>query len=86
MKKKENMTEKENMYFKLFGDKEYLTLKESCKIWIKPGYSTLSKKLPQVGYEQGVKLGLIPRYRVIGGTYLFKIADILNFLESTEAK
>ncbi len=79
------MTDKEKFYIDKYGT-EYLMLKQACQIWNKPGYSTLSKKLPQIGYEHGVKQGLIPRYRVVGGTYLFKIADILNFLENTEGK
>ncbi len=79
------MTEKEKMYIKEFG-MEYLTLKQACKIWRKPGYSKLSKQLPQIGYEHAVKIGVIPKYRKVGVSYLFKIADILNFLEDTEGK
>jgi hypothetical protein len=74
------MLEKEKFYLEKFG-KEYLSLKESCQIWQKPGYSTLSKKLPVIGYQKAVTCGLIPKYRKIGGTYLFRIRDILDFLE-----
>lgn len=77
------MTEKEKVYFEMFG-KEYLTLKESCQIWRKPGYSSLAKKLPKIGYREGVKRGLIPRYRYISGSYLFKISHILDFLNAHE--
>jgi hypothetical protein len=74
------MLEKEKFYLEKFG-KEYLNLKESCQIWQKPGYSTLSKKLPEIGYKKAVQCGLIPTYRKIGREYLFRIRDILDFLE-----
>jgi len=74
------MTDKEKMYIEKF-DKEYLSLKEACQIWTKPGYSTLSKKLPSIGYKHSVTLGLIPKYKKVGTTYLFKIRDILDFLD-----
>jgi hypothetical protein len=77
------MTEKEKMYYKKFG-KEYLTLKESCQIWVKPGYSTLSKLVPNIGYETAVKKNVIPQYKQVGKTYLFKIKDILTFLGETK--
>ncbi len=76
------MTEKERFYISKF-QKEFLNLKESCEIWQKPGYSDLSKKLPQIGYKQAVKCGLIPKYKKVGKTYLFRICDILDFLDST---
>lgn len=76
------MTEKEKVYFLKFG-KEYLNLRESCKIWIKPGYSSLSKLLPKIGYKEAVRRGAIPKYRYVSGTYLFKISDILNFLDES---
>jgi len=78
------MTDKEKIYFELFEHKEYLNLEESCKIWRKPGYSTLSKKLPKIGYIQGVQQGLIPKYKFVSGSYLFKIRDILDFLEKND--
>ena len=53
------MTEKEKMYIKQYG-KEFLNLRESCQIWVKPGYSTLSKKLPQIGYKTAVEKNIIP--------------------------
>jgi|LSQX01.3.fsa_nt_gb hypothetical protein len=77
------MTEKEKVYFEKYG-KEYLTLRESCEIWRKPGYSTLSKILPKIGYREGVRRGLIPKYRFISGSYLFKISHILDFLNAHE--
>lgn len=73
------MTDLERLYIKKFN-KEYLQLKEACQIWIKPGYSTLSKCLPKIGYDKAVELGMIPKYSKIGSTYLFKIKDILEFL------
>jgi len=73
------MTEKERMYYEKFG-KEYLTLKEACQIWVKPGYSTLSKLVPSIGYETAFKGCVIPKYRQVGKRYLFKIKDILIFL------
>lgn len=76
------MTEREKFYISQFK-KEYLNLEESCQIWIKPGYSTLSKKLPNIGYKQAVKGGLIPNYRKVGKVYLFRIRDILDFLDKT---
>ena len=76
------MTEKEKFYISKV-QKEYLNLKEGCQLWQKPGYSTLSKKLPQVGYQQAVKCGLIPTYRKVGKVYLFRIRDILDFLDKT---
>ena len=74
------MTEKEKFYIEKYGT-EYITLKQACEIWRKPGYSTLSKKLPEIGYDRAVELRLIPKYRKVGTSYLFKIADILEFLE-----
>ena len=53
------MTEKEKMYIKKYG-KEFLNLKESCQIWVKPGYSTLSKELPKIGYSIAVQKKIIP--------------------------
>lgn len=75
------MTEKEKMYINKF-DSEYLTLKQACTIWRKPSYSTLSKELPRNGYKRAVELNKIPKYRKVGSAYLFKISDILEFLES----
>lgn len=74
------MTEKEKMYIKHFGA-EYITLKKACQVWTKPGYSTLSKRLPTIGYPTAVDKGIIPKYTHIGNSYLFRIIDILNFLE-----
>lgn len=84
-KQGKQMTEREKFYIFKF-QKEYLTLKESCQIWQKPGYSDLSKKLPQVGYQQAVKCGLIPTYRKVGKVYLFRIRDILEFLDRSDEK
>ena len=44
-KQGKQMTEREKFYISKF-QKEYLNLKEGCQLWQKPGYSTLSKKLP----------------------------------------
>ena len=74
------MTEKEKMYIKQYG-KEFLNLKESCQIWVKPGYSTLSKKLPQIGDKTAVEKNIIPFYKKIGNTYMFKIKDIVDFID-----
>jgi hypothetical protein len=74
------MTEKERLYIELYRT-EYLTLKQACEIWRKPGYSTLSKQLPKIGYLKAVEAGIIPKFRKVGTTYLFKIADILDFLQ-----
>lgn len=74
------MTEKEKMYIKHYG-KEFLNLKESCKIWVKPGYSTLSKKLPKIGYETAVKKNIIPIFKKIGNSYVFQIKDIVKFID-----
>ena len=82
-KQGKQMTEREKFYISQFK-KEYLNLEESCQLWQKPGYSTLSKKLPQVGYKQAVKCGLIPNYRKVGKTYLFRIRDILEFLDKSD--
>jgi len=79
------MLEKEEIYRKEFGN-EFLLLKEACKIWRKPGYSSLSKKLPKIGYLTAVEKGIIPKYEYKGGAYLFKIKDILDFLENMEAE
>jgi hypothetical protein len=79
-KQGKQMTEREKFYISKF-QKEYLNLKEGCQLWQKPGYSTLSKKLPQVGYQQAVKCGLIPNYRKVGKVYLFRIKDIIEFLD-----
>ena len=78
------MSEKEKFYFELFGKKEYLTLQESCQIWNKPGYSSLSKKIPKLGDKTAVEKGMIPRFTKVGRTRLFKIADILAFLETRD--
>jgi hypothetical protein len=74
------MTEKEKMYIKKYG-KEFLNLKESCQIWVKPGYSTLSKELPKIGYSIAVQKKIIPNYKKIGNTYMFKIKDIVDFID-----
>lgn len=79
------MTEREKFYISKF-QKEYLNLKESCEIWQKPGYSGLSKKLPQMGYKQAVKCGLIPTYKKVGKVYLFRIKDIIEFLDKFDEK
>lgn len=79
------MTEKEKFYIKKYGT-EYPTLKQACEIWRKPGYSTLSKKLPDIGYERAVEIKLIPKYRKVGTSYLFRISDILKFLNDFEEK
>ena len=77
------MMEKEKMYISRFGS-EYLTLRQACQIWRKPGYSKLSKELPKVGYNHAVSIGIIPKYRKVGSSYLFKISDILEFLNDLE--
>ncbi|DAB34198.1 MAG TPA: hypothetical protein CFH82_06590 [Sulfurospirillum sp. UBA12182] len=77
------MTDREKLYFEKYKS-EYLVLRQGCEIWRKPGYSSLSKKLPKIGYQNAVKKGLIPRYRYISGAYLFKIKDILDFLDNKE--
>ena len=74
------MTEKEKMYIKKYG-KEFLNLKESCRIWVKPGYSTLSKELPKIGYATAVQKKIIPHYKKIGNTYMFRIKDIVDFMD-----
>lgn len=74
------MTEKEKMYIKQYG-KEFLNLRESCQIWVKPGYSTLSKKLPKIGYKTAVQKNIIPIYKKIGNSYMFKIKDIVDFID-----
>ena len=79
------MTSREEIYIKQFGT-EYLILKQACQIWRKPGYSSLSKRLPKIGYKTAVEKGIIPKYKHIGGAYLFKIKDILEFLDNREAK
>lgn len=80
------MTEKEKMYYERFGKQDYLILKEACEIWRKPGYSSLSKKLPEIGYSNAVKQLIIPPYVKEGRTYLFKISDILDFLNRTRSR
>ena len=77
------MCEKEKMYIEKFGT-EYLTLKQACKIWRKPGYSTLSKKLPKIGYLNAVKKGIIPQFKKEGAMYLFRIKHILKFIDGKE--
>jgi len=79
------MQEKEKFYIDKF-DSEYLVLKQACKIWKKPGYSSLSKRLPEIGYKTAVEKGIIPKYKHIGGAYLFKIKDILEFLDNKETQ
>lgn len=74
------MTEKEKMYINKFGS-EYLTLKQACTIWRKPSYSSLTKKLPKTGYQHAVKMGMIPKFRKVGTSYLFKVSNILEFLD-----
>ena len=79
------MCEKEKMYIEMF-ENEYLILSQACKIWRKPGYSSLSKVLPKMGYETAVKNGIIPKYKKEGTAYLFRISDILDFLDSKEVE
>lgn len=52
------MTEKEKMYLEKFG-KEYLNLRETLKIWVKPGYSTLSKLLSFIAYKKAIEKEII---------------------------
>lgn len=79
------MINREEMYIEKFGS-EYLTLKEACSIWRKPGYSSLSKKLPKMGYSTAYIKGIIPKYKYISSSYLFRVKDILAFLEDTEVQ
>jgi len=74
------MTEKERMYIEKFGN-EYLLLREACTIWRKPGYSSLSKLLANIGYSTAVEKGIIPKYKCESGAYLFKVSDILEFID-----
>lgn len=74
------MTEKEKIYIAKFG-KEFLTLREASKIWIKPSYSSLSKILPTIGYQTAVEKNIIPPYQKVGNTYIFRINHILDFIE-----
>jgi len=74
---------KENMYINKFGG-EYLTLRQSCKIWVSPSYSTLSKLVAKKGYKKAVYDGDIPKYRKVGNRYMFRISDILEYLDSLE--
>ena len=79
------MCEKEKMYIEKF-ETEFLILKQGCSVWRKPGYSTLSKLLPKIGYKTAVDKGIIPKYIKKGGAYLFRIKDILDFLDNNELK
>jgi len=77
------MSTKEEMYIEKYNT-EYLTLKEACKIWRKPGYSSLSKELPKIGYEKAIEIGRIPRGRWESGAFIMRIGDILEFLDKKD--
>lgn len=73
------MNEKEKYYREKYGDE--LLLNEACAIWRKPGYSTLCKKLPKIGYAKAAELGIIPKYHKEGNAYLFYLIDVLEFCD-----
>lgn len=75
------MTEKEKIYFAKYG-KELFGLKEACQIWVKPGYSTASKLYSDLGEEAVVKAKLLPKAKKIGKTRMYKLNDIIKFIEA----
>lgn len=77
------MNAKEIYYIEKY-EGEYVVLKEACEIWRKPGYSSLSTTLPQIGYNLAIEKGIIPRGRWEAGSFIMRISDVLEFIDKKD--
>jgi hypothetical protein len=75
------MTDKERIYFEKYG-KELFGLKEACKIWIKPSYSQATKYYSKMGDVAVVKAKLLPQSKKVGNTRMYRLSDIIEFIEA----
>lgn len=54
---------------------------KQLKIWVKPGYSTLSKLLSFIAYKKAIEKEVLLIVKKIGNSYMFKIKDIIRFID-----